>query len=196
ERLERDAKLSREVHDERSSLFPEPGSQLSQAEKQQLEQLAQKQRELQQKAEGLSEQLESMQQMAPVFDQETMNQMGQVAQRMGQAGGHLEGKDARRGHGEQRAALDGLERFQQQMQQQGQGKGGRGIPLPLMAGGTPNGRREGSGRGVSQDEVEVPDPEDFQSPQAFRKELLDAMKQGAPDRYREQLKRYYEELVK
>ena len=196
ERLERDAQLAREVHDALSSLFPEPGSQLSASEKQRMEQLAKQQRELQQKAEGLSEQLQAMQQMAPVFDQEAMNQMGQVAQRMGQAGEHLEGQDARRGHGEQRGALEGLERFQQQMQQQGQGKGGRGIPLPLMAGGSPNGRREGNGRGVSQDQVDLPDPDDFESPQAFRKELLDAMKQGAPDRYREQLKRYYEELVR
>src|SRR5690606_25161167 len=196
ERLERDAQLAREVHDALASLFPEPGSQLSASEKQRMEQLAKQQRELQQKAEGLSEQLQAMQQMAPVFDQEAMNQMGQVAQRMGQAGEHLEGQDARRGHGEQRGALEGLERFQQQMQQQGQGKGGRGIPLPLMAGGSPNGRREGNGRGVSQDQVELPDPDDFESPQAFRKELLDAMKQGAPDRDRAQLKRYYEELVR
>ena len=30
----------------------------------------------------------------------------------------------------------------------------------------------------------------------FRKELLDAMKQGAPERYRSEVQRYYEELVK
>ena len=122
--------------------------------------------------------------------------MSQVAERMGQAAQRLDGQDARRGHGEQKAALDGLNRFQEQLQQRGQGKGGKGVPLPLMAGGQPGGRREGSGGGVSQEEVEIPDEDAFQAPREFRKDLLDAMKQGAPDRYREQLKRYYEELEK
>jgi len=196
EQLDKDARLAREVSDALSSLFPRPGSQLSQAERQQLQQLSKDQRDLEQRAQGLSEQLEQMQQLAPVFDQEAMNQLEQVAGRMGQAGERLEGQDARRGHGEQRAALDGLGRFQEQMQQRGQGKGGKGIPLPLMAGGMPGGRREGSGRGLSNEQVEIPDEDDFQSPREFRKDLLDAMKQGAPERYREQLKRYYEELVK
>jgi len=30
----------------------------------------------------------------------------------------------------------------------------------------------------------------------FRKDVMDATKQGAPERYKEQVKRYYEELVK
>ena len=34
------------------------------------------------------------------------------------------------------------------------------------------------------------------APKEFRQDLLDAMKRGAPTEYKEQLKRYYEELAK
>ena len=38
--------------------------------------------------------------------------------------------------------------------------------------------------------------EAYKVPEEFRKDLLDAMKQGAPERYRGEVQRYYEELVK
>ena len=63
--------------------------------------------------------------------------------------------------------------------------------MPGMAGG----RREGFGD-RNQEKVEIPDEDDFQAPKEFRKDLLDAMKQGAPEKYKDQVKRYYEELVK
>ena len=44
--------------------------------------------------------------------------------------------------------------------------------------------------------MEIPDEDPNEAPEEFRKDLLDAMKQGAPERYRDQVKRYYEELVK
>ena len=44
--------------------------------------------------------------------------------------------------------------------------------------------------------MEVPDADPYQAPKEFRKDLLDAMKQGTPERYQDQVKRYYEELVK
>jgi hypothetical protein len=54
----------------------------------------------------------------------------------------------------------------------------------------------GRGRGVRQEKVEIPDEDPNAAPQQLRKDVMDAMKQGAPDRYREQNKRYYEELKK
>jgi hypothetical protein len=70
------------------------------------------------------------------------------------------------------------------------GKGGKGgIPLPLK-------RRGGHGRGNQQEKVEIPDEDPNAAPREFRKDVMDAMKQGAPDRYKDQNKKYYEELVK
>ena len=40
------------------------------------------------------------------------------------------------------------------------------------------------------------DADDSAAPRAWRQELLDAMKEKAPERFRDEVRRYYEELVK
>jgi hypothetical protein len=192
EQLEKDARSVEDMNRKLQSLFPPPGSQMSQQEKQQLQQLAQEQQGLEQKAKGLRQQMQEMEQMAPLFGQEAGEQMEQIGQRMGEAAQRMEGKDANRGYGEQQAALEGLRQFQQQMKESQRGRGkGRGLPLPMGMGG----RQEGNGRDP-RDKVELPDEEAYQAPKEFRKDLLDAMKEGTPEKYRDQVKRYYEELVK
>jgi hypothetical protein len=190
ERLQRDSRNMEDVSQKLQSLFPPPGSQLGPQERQQLQQLAERQAQLEQRAQGLRQQMEEMQQMAPVFGQEAGERMDEIGQRMGEAAQRMEGRDPGRGYGQQQAAMEGLRRFQQQMRESQQGRGG-GLPLPMGMGR----RREGDGRDP-RDKVELPDEDAFQAPKEFRKDLLDAMKQGAPERYREQVKRYYEELVK
>ncbi len=192
QRMNKDAKQVEDVSRKLDSLFPQPGSQMSQQERQQLQQLAQQQQQLEQKAQGLRQQMQEMEQTAPIFGQEAGEQMDQIGQRMGEAAQRMEGKDPGRGYGEQQAAMEGLRQFQQQMKESQRGKGkGRGLPLPMGVGG----KREGNGRDP-RDKVEIPDEDAFQAPKEFRKDLLDAMKQGAPEKYQEQVKRYYEELVK
>jgi hypothetical protein len=57
--------------------------------------------------------------------------------------------------------------------------------------------REGAGAGAAQrDPVRIPGADEFRAPRAFRQDLLEAMKREAPQEFREQVKRYYEELVK
>ncbi len=188
--LRKNSQTMQEVSQKLQSLFPEPGSQLSQQERQQLKQLSEQQQQLEQRAQGLRQQMEEMQQLAPVFGQEAGDQMEEIGQRMGEAAQRMGGQDPGRGYGQQQAALEGLKRFQQQMKESQQGQGKGGLPLPMGMG-----RREGNGMDP-RDKVELPDEDAFQAPKEFRKDLLDAMKQGAPERYREQVKRYYEELVK
>lgn len=48
----------------------------------------------------------------------------------------------------------------------------------------------------SQDKVAIPDAEAYQAPKAFREELLKAMKERAPRLYEDEVKRFYEELVR
>jgi hypothetical protein len=116
--------------------------------------------------------------------------MEEIGQRMGEAAQRMGGQDPGRGYGQQQMALEGLKRFQKQMKESQQGQGQGGLPLPMGMG-----RREGNGMDP-REKVELPDEDAFQAPKEFRKDLLDAMKQGAPERYKEQVKRYYEELVK
>ncbi|WP_434384091.1 DUF4175 family protein [Melittangium boletus] len=191
EQLEDDARKVEDANRKLQSLFPPPGSQLSPEDKQRLQQLAGEQEGLEQQAKGLRQQMQEMEQMAPLFGQEAGEQMEEIGRRMGEAAQRMQGKDANRGHGEQQAALEGLRQFQQQMKESQRGKGkGKGLPLPMGMG-----RGQGNGQDP-RDKVEIPDEEAYQAPKEFRKDLLDAMKEGTPEKYRDQVKRYYEELVK
>jgi hypothetical protein len=46
------------------------------------------------------------------------------------------------------------------------------------------------------DPVRIPGADDSSAPRAWRQELLDAMKEKAPERFRDDVRRYYEELVR
>jgi DNA repair exonuclease SbcCD ATPase subunit len=196
EQLAEDADRTRDISRRLQQLFPPPGQMLSEEDRQQLRQLDQQQRQLEQQAQGLRNQMEEIQDLAPVFGEESMQQMQQVGEQMRDAAQQLAQRDPNRGYSQQREALEQLRQFQDQLrqQQQQQQQGGRGgMPLPLSM--RPGGRGN-NGQQTSREKVEIPDEDQFQAPKEFRKDLLEAMKQGAPDRYKEQVKRYYEELVK
>jgi hypothetical protein len=191
QRLEKDADSVREIRKKLDQLFPPLSSQLGQADRQKLQELGQGQRKLGQRAQDLQQKMRQLEQMAPLFGEQGEEALQQISDRMAGATERLEGKDPQRGYGEQKAALDSLEQLQQSMQQSQRGGGKGGLPLPLLAGGEQEGGNE-----LSRQKVEVPDADPNGAPREFRKDLLDAMKQGTPERYRDQVKRYYEELVK
>ncbi len=76
----------------------------------------------------------------------------------------------------------------------GQG-GGQGFPFPFAESGGEQGG-EGEGLEASREKVKIPGAEAHRVPEEFRRDLLEAMKQGVPERYRGDVQRYYEELVK
>jgi len=191
QRLEKDAEAVRDIRKKLDQLFPPLSSQLGQGDRQKLQELSQGQRKLGQKAQDLQQKMRQLEQMAPLFGEQGEEALQQISDRMAGATERLEGKDPQRGYGEQKAALDSLEQLQQSMQQSQRGGGKGGLPLPLLAGGEQEG-----GNDLSRQKVEVPDADPNGAPREFRKDLMDAMKQGTPERYRDQVKQYYEELVK
>ncbi len=191
EKLDQNGQTVREVNQALQQLFPPAGSMMSQEDQKKMRELAEQQDGLQQRAQQLQQQMDEMSKMAPLFDEKATEQMEQIGERMGEASRRMQGRDPARGYGEQQAALQQLQQFQQQMQEgRQQGQGG-GLPLPMMSG-----RRQGMGGSSSQEKVEIPDEDQYQAPKEFRKDILDAMKQGAPEKYKDQVKRYYEELVR
>ncbi len=191
ERMTKNAQRVRDINQKLQQLFPPPGSMLSEEDRENLGQQSGDERQLQKKAQGLQQRMDEMAQMAPVFGDDASDQMNQIARRMGEASQRLESKDPNRGYNEEKAALEELQKFQQQMREaQSKGKGSRGLPLPMYAGN----RNGDLGQSTSHEPVPIPGPD--QAPKEFRKDLLDAMKQGAPEKYKDQVKRYYEELVK
>jgi len=189
----------REIRDELARLFPDPRQVLSQKEQQQLDHLAQRQQQLEHKAGDLQRKLSELSQQAPVFPPTAQGELGEARGHMGQATDQLGmSKNPQRGHGEQELALDALSRFQKGLEEAakkgGQG-GGQGFPFPF-ADSSGEGSNEGDGREASREKVKIPGAEAHRVPEEFRRDLLEAMKQGVPERYRGDVQRYYEELVK
>lgn len=153
--------------------------------------------------------------------QEQMEGMGgsaynpvQGREQLGTAGQLMERAEARLGEGEMGGALaseqDALRQLQalresleqsQQALQQGQRMGKPGAMAQGGAGqqsGNPWRRTEdwGGGSDSSRAEVEMSDPDDFLSPEAFRALVQEEASGDAPERYRPLNNSYYEELVR
>jgi hypothetical protein len=191
QRMEQDAQKLHDIQRTLQQLFPPVGSQLSKEDRQRMQQLGQEERGLERRAQDLVQKMQQLNKLAPLFGDRGVEQLEKVGERMSSATEHLEGRDPGRGYGEQKSALEGLEQLEQQMKDAQRGGGRGGLPLPMFAG------REGeTGNDISQQKVEIPEADPGTAFQDFRKDLLDAMKQGTPERYREQVKSYYEELVK
>jgi archaellum component FlaC len=188
----------REIRDTLAELFPDPRQVMSQGDQAKMDALSRRQSDLERKAGELQRKLSELAQKAPVFPPSAQGQLGETRGHMGQAASELGQKNPQRGHGEQELALDALSRFQKGLEEaarKGKGQGaGSGFPFPFADAG--GGEQEGDGRDPSRDKVSIPGAEAYRVPEEFRKDLLDAMKQGAPERYRGEVQRYYEELVK
>jgi archaellum component FlaC len=188
----------REIREELAELFPDPREVMSPRDQAKMEGLSKRQSDLERKAGDLQRKLSELAEKAPVFPPSAQGELGETRGHMGQAASELAQKNPQRGHGEQELALDALSRFQKGLEEaakkgQGKGGGGMGFPFPFADSG---GGEEGDGRDPSRDKVNIPGAEAYKVPEEFRKDLLDAMKQGAPERYRGEVQRYYEELVK
>jgi hypothetical protein len=184
------------IRKELEGLLPDPNKLLSKEERQRLAQQGQRQQGLDQRAGGLQGKLSQLQEKAPIFPPSAQGAIGEARGHMGQASGELQSGNVQRGRSEQTAAMEGLDRFAKGLEEmaKGGGAGGGGFPLPFGAEGM--GGEAGEGQEPSPEKVEIPGAEAWRAPAEFRKELLDAMKQGTPQRYEGEVKRYYEELVK
>jgi chromosome segregation ATPase len=190
---------ARKVQEELEKLFPDPKGVLGQNEQKRLGELQGQQGALERKAGALRKKLEELAQRAPVFPPQAKDMLAGSQGHMMQAENELGQKNPQRGHGEQRQALDELSRFKKGLDEMAKnakngGQSGGGFPFPF--GTEDQGQREGDGTDPSQEKVEIPGAEAYKVPEEFRKDLLEAMKQGAPEPYKGDLQRYYEELVK
>ncbi len=129
-----------------------------------------------------------------------------AAEQGAQAGEALRTGDALRAGGAQRATEEGLQeaiaalqqaqKDMQDMRQAAQGEG-EGTPGDGKGAGDRKGRRDGNGDEDSDaEDVALPAPETFQTPEAYRKALLEGMQGDVPEEYKALNRRYYEELVR
>ncbi|HEU4383411.1 MAG TPA: DUF4175 family protein [Anaeromyxobacteraceae bacterium] len=189
---------ARQVRQELERLFPDPRAVLGPGEQARLDRQSRRQAELERQAGAMQQRLQQLMKEAPIFPPQAPQLVGESRGHMQQAAEELGRKNPQRGHSQQRQALDALSRFRKGLEEMARrgGRGGGGFPFPFAAVDLGGGGEEGSMGDPSREKVEIPGAEAHRAPEEFRRDLLEAMKQGAPEAYQAEVKRYYEELVR
>lgn len=202
--LQEAADALRAAREKLAQLAPDPAEFLDGKDKERLQKNAERQAQLQEQADKLAEQMAEVGKAAPIFGPQHQQQLDAAREAMGRASQRLKGQSRprpergglRQGRQAQSQALQQLQGLKASLEQMGKGSG-TGMPMPLPNGGAPGGEGQEGQRGrSSRDDVKIPDGSDFKVKDAFRKDILDAMREGAPGEWAGEVKRYYEELIK
>jgi hypothetical protein len=176
--------LAREIADELDKAMPSPSQQMSPEDQKKLSELSKREASVRKRTQDFSRELskprlgpDGKPQPSPM-PRDLGNGLRDAGQHMERAENDLRGQMPRDAASEEAQALDKLQQMKQQMQQQRR-------PRDQQA----NGR-------VDKEPVRIPGAEEFRAPKEFRQDLLEAMKRGGPSEYKEQLKKYYEELAR
>jgi chromosome segregation ATPase len=166
------SKLAQELQQELEKLVPRPEDAMSQGQRERGQSLGQRQGSLEQRAQQLAEELNKKASQVPGADK-AGGELKQIGQQMGEAGGDLQRGSAHEGAGKAQEAADRLAKLRDQM-----------------------GQRQMGGNQSQREPVRIPGADESKAPREWRQELLEAMRERAPERFREEVRRYYEELVK
>ena len=172
-----------------------------------LQELAEEQRQLDARSTEAAKKAEQVAQGLPMDAPGLKEGTQSASEQSAAASEALDGGDAMRAEGAQRAAEDGyaeaiaaLRQAQQDMkdmQQAATGKGGEKGEKGRQKGETGDeGGKDDDGEGVRAEDFVLPKPDAFQTPEAYRKALLEGMQGAVPEEYKALNRRYYEELVR
>ena len=159
--------------------------------------LNQRQQQLEEELEGARQQARELQRGFPVRPEGLQEGLQDAGEQMGQASEDLGRARPMQAEGAQemaaqriRDARESLERAMEQARQQAMQLS---QPSGRQEGGRP--KDDGTEDQSSRAEVELPSPEEFRTPEEYRRALLEGMQGDVPEEYRALKKRYYEELV-
>jgi len=194
---DRAARRSKGIYEELKKIVPSPEKLLGGREVRKLGRLGQRQQELQAHLRDLERGLRQINESAPIFGQGSLGRLERGGRHMRRAASALGKKHPGRAQSQQRGAVAELEALQKSLEKSCRGGAG-GMPLPMGSGrGLGQGMDMGGPGGTPQErDVELPDPDEYRAPSAFREALLKGMKDPVPEAFRRQVRRYYEELVK
>ena len=190
----------KEIVQQLQEAMPRDGQAMTPQQQAQLQKQRDEQRGLREQLGQVREKLGQVGKKVPIFGPQHERMLQEAQQGMGEAEDRLGRGEPRGAQAGEQQALEKLQQFEQAMKQMAQQGGqGEGSGLPMPWGEPRGGEGDESGEqgdGVNREKVEIPDAEASRGPAEFRKELLDAMKQAAPEKYKERVRQYYEELVK
>jgi hypothetical protein len=165
--------IAQEIASDLEKLAPKPGEGMSQEQKGRSAGMAQRQRSLAERAEELAREAAKNAGKAGGLDQAS-SELREIGEQMGQAQQDLQRGDPREGSGKAREAADRLAKLRDELR---------------------DGRREANGRN-RREPVRIPGADESKAPREWRQELLEAMRERAPERYGEEVRKYYEEIIK
>jgi hypothetical protein len=164
--------LAQEIADDLDKLLPRASETMSPAEREQARQQGERQGALGERTdEAAGEAARKLGKMPGLEKAE--GELRGAAKQMKQAAEMLRRSESKSAAIAERDAADRLGKLRDSMQE----------------------RSMGAGK-PKHDPVRIPGADESAAPRAWRQELLDAMKEKAPERFRDDVRRYYEELVK
>ncbi len=166
------AKLAEELAADLDALAPRPETAMSPAQRERGRGLGERQGSLEQRTRELSEEMRRRAGQVPGGDKAGLD-LESIAGQMGQAAGDLARGGAKEGAGKASDAADRLAKLREAM-----------------------GRRQIGSSQCRNEPVPIPGADDSKAPREWRQELLEAMRERPPERFREEVRRYYEDLVK
>jgi hypothetical protein len=166
------AKLAQELSADLETLSPRSDQAMSPQQRDRGRGLGERQGSLEQRARGLAEEMGRRASQIPGADK-AGEEMKSIAGQMGDAGEDLQKGAPREGAGKAQEAAERLAKLRDAMGRRQMGQGQQ--------------RRE---------PVRIPGADESKAPREWRQELLDAMREKAPDHFKEEVRKYYEELVK
>jgi len=153
--------------------------QLDQSNPKRMENLAQKQQKIAERAGKLNEEIEKASKEFPMLKQKLQPSLEGASEQMNEAEGRLSKGKPQGALDSERSALEKLGELQKSMRETMRNK-----------------RQRSSGRsGMRKDEVEIPDRQQGESRESLREDVMDAMKEDNIEQYDEEIQRYYKSLV-
>ncbi len=180
-------------------------------ERQQVDDLSEREAALRERTEKLSDKLNQLSQLVPFISPELRQNIEEAIPFMGEAREELGEISTRRALPPEREALNRLLQAQQNMQQAMQQMAQRGqiglMPAPVILqarrdpfqfGQRPQMSRNQFDQGImglNNRDFKIPGKEDYQVPKTFREEIIKALREGYPQEYKQQIERYFRNLT-
>jgi hypothetical protein len=167
------AGAAQEIASGLEKLVPKDGERMSPEQRGRSQGMSERQAGLGQRASELAREAAGKAGEAPDLDR-AAEELKSIGSQMDEARGELAKGSAREGSGKARDAADRLAKLRESLQ----GENGQGSR---------NSRRE---------LVRIPGADESKAPREWRQELMEAMREKAPEQYGDEVRKYYEELVK
>jgi hypothetical protein len=164
--------LARELASDLARVIPHGGEVMSMEQRSRTRGLGQRQSGIEEKTRNLSRELGNREDSVPGAEQAKAD-LEEIADQMRQAGDELNQGAAHEGAGRTGEIAERLAKLRQNM-----------------------GQKPSDGSRASREPVRIPEADEYKAPREWRQELMEVMRERAPEKFRDEVRRYYEELVK